>query len=276
MKSVRLMLVAISIIIICLLNLGLVSALNPDEASVSLSWSSQTQYPGDSVIFRITFQSNSPDELQIYRIGLQFDWMASDAFYGRDLSAAPVSILGNGNYTFDIMSISVPFNVSAGLHSYFIGIDGLQNNIAFTWDSPPSTIQIHDAKEKVYTELALQVASKIDEAVNATYGSTEAQSLLQQAKDEYALAKSLATEGKWQEAVSSLQNTSNYLEQAADAEEKRSAELPNLPFYLAIIAIGVIIAVSIIVVIRRKKAKAKQTSSAVEQTFPTDSSLNTL
>jgi hypothetical protein len=55
MKSVRLMLVAISIIIICLLNLGLVSALNPDEASVSLSWSSQTVYPGDMVTVRITF-----------------------------------------------------------------------------------------------------------------------------------------------------------------------------------------------------------------------------
>jgi hypothetical protein len=269
MKSILLKLIAISISILCVLSIGLVSALNPDEAFVSLAWSSQTYYQGDSVVVRITFQSNSPDELQIYRIGMQFDWMPSDAFYGRDLSATPIRISSYGNYTFDLMTVSTPLGVTVGSHSYFVGVDGLQNNIAFTWDSPPSTIQIHDAKEKIYTELVLQVASKIDEAVNATYGSTEAQSLLQQAKDEYALAKSLANEGKWQEAMSSLQNTSNYLEQAADAEEKRSAEQPNLLLYAGIVAIGVIIAVSIIVAIRRKKAKAKQTNSAVEQTLET-------
>jgi len=267
MKSFRLTLIAICIM--CALSINLVSALNPDEASVSLSWSSQTYYQGDSMIFRITFQSNSPDVLQIYKIGLQFDWMPSDAFYGRDLSAAPVSILGYGNYTFDYMTISVPFNVSAGSHSYFVGIDGLQNNIVFSWDSPPATIQIHDSKEKFYNESAPQVASKIDEAVNATYESTEAQSLLQQAKDEYAQANSLANEGKWQEAVTSLQKASNFLEQAADAEEKRSAEQPNLLLYVAIVAIGVIIAVSVIVAVRRKKAKAKQANSAVEQSLET-------
>jgi hypothetical protein len=148
MKSFRLALIAISISLICVLSIGLVSALNPDEASALVSWASQTYYPGDSMVFRIFFQSNSPDELQINRIGLHFDWMPTGAFYSRDLSAAPVSIPSNGSYTFDIMSANVPSNVTAGLYNYFVGIDGLQNNIGFSWDSPPATIQIHDAREK--------------------------------------------------------------------------------------------------------------------------------
>jgi hypothetical protein len=194
--------------------------------------------------------------------------MPEGAFYSHDLSATPVTIPSNGSYTFDIMSASVPSNVTAGLHSYFVGIDGLQNNISFSWDSSPATIQIHDGREKGYNELAPQVESKIAEAVNATYGSTEAQSLLQQARDENELAKSSANDGQWYEAVSHLQNASNLLDQAAVAEEN-SAGQPNLLLIGAIIAVGVIIAVSIIVVVRRKRAKAKQAGSALEQPLET-------
>lgn len=268
MKLLRLALIAISISLICVLSIGLVSALNPDEATASVSWASQTYYPGDSMVFRIFVQSNSPDELLIQRIGLHFDWMPEGAFYSSDLSAAPVSIPSNGSYTFDIMSASVLSNVTAGLHNYFVGLDGLQNNISFSWDSSPATIQIHDSREKGYNELQPQVESKIAEADNATYGSPEAQSLLQQAKDEYNSAKSLANDAKWYEAVSHLQNASDLLDQAAIAEENNAGQ-PNLLLIAAIIAVGVIIAVSIIVMVRRKRAKAKQAGSALEQPLET-------
>jgi len=268
MKLLRLALIAISMSIVCVLSIGLVSALNPDEATALVSWASQTYYPGDTVIFRIFIQSNSPDELLIQRIGLHFDWMPEGAFYSRDLSAAPVSIPSNGSYTFDIMSADVPSNVTAGLHNYFVGIDGLQNSISFSWDSPPATIQIHDGREKGYNELLPQVESKIAEADNATYGSPEAQSLLQQAKEEKDSAESSATAGQWYDAASHLQNASDLLDQAAAAEEN-SAGQPNLLLIAAIIAVGVIIAVSIIVVVRRKRAKAKQANSAVEQSSET-------
>jgi heme/copper-type cytochrome/quinol oxidase subunit 2 len=66
--------------------------------------------------------------------------------------------------------------------------------------------------------------------------------------------------------VSHLENASNLLDQAADAEEK-SAGQPNLLLIAAIIAVGVIIAVSIIVVVRRKRAKETQANSAVEQSL---------
>ncbi len=268
MKLLRLTLIAISISLICVLSIGFVSALNPDEASALVSWASPTYYTGDTMIFRIFLQSNSPDLLQIKRVGLHFDWMPEGDFYSRDLSAAPVAIPSNGSYTFDIMSADISSNATAGLHSYIVGIEGLQNGVDFSWDSPPATIQIHDGRERGYNELLPQVESKIAEADNATYGSPEAQSLLQQAKDEYELAKSSANDAKWYDAASHLQNASGLLDQAAVAEEKNAGQ-PNLLLIGAIIAVGVIIAVSIIVVVRRKRAKAKEAGSAVEQSLET-------
>jgi hypothetical protein len=178
-KSFTSTVVVASISIICILSIGLVSALDQNEASVSLSWSSQTIYQGGRVNVRITFQSNSADELDIEYIGIQFDWMASDAFYGRDLSINPVTIASGSSHTFEAITIEVPSNVSAGEHSYFVGIDGVQNYIFFSWNSPSSTIEILDASEKAFMDLVIQVQTKINAAINATYESAEAQSLLQ-------------------------------------------------------------------------------------------------
>jgi hypothetical protein len=178
-KSFTSTLVVASISIICILSIGLVSALDQDEASVSLSWSSQRIYQGGRVNVNITFQSNSTDELDIEYIGIQFDWMASYVFYGRDLSANPVTIAGGGSHIFEAIAINIPSNISAGEHSYFVGIDGVQNYMIFRWDSPSSTIEILDASEKAFTDLVIQVQTKINAAINATYESAEAQSLLQ-------------------------------------------------------------------------------------------------
>ena len=72
MKQLSLAIIAVSIMIICFLNVGLVPALEQNEASVTLSWSSSTVYQGSVVNVVITFHNNSPDELTIDRIGLHF------------------------------------------------------------------------------------------------------------------------------------------------------------------------------------------------------------
>ncbi len=259
MKSFTITLVVASISIICILSIGLVSALNQDEASVSLSWSSQTIYQGGRVNVDITFQSNSTDELDIEYVGIQFDWMASDAFYGRDLSANAVTIASGGSYTFEAITIEIPSNVSAGEHSYFVGIDGVQNYIFFSWNSPSSTIKILDASEKAFTDLVRQVQTKINAAINATYESAEAQSLLQQAKNEYTQAHYFANEGNYQEAISSLQNAADYVDQAEAAEQlhaEQTTQQQQLLLYIAIIVIVVVI-VAVIAVIWRKRRKMK-------------------
>ncbi|MDD1753221.1 MAG: hypothetical protein LUQ38_09065 [Methanotrichaceae archaeon] len=115
-----------------------------------------------------------------------------------------------------------------------------------------------------------QVESKLNGAISANYESSEAQSLLQQAQEEFGNATFFATEGRWNEAIQSLQITDDFLDQANEAEQRsdaQKAELQSLLFYLAIIAIVVIIVVSIIVVVLRKKRK--QTDSVADQSLET-------
>ena len=272
MRPLRLMLTFTSISLICILCCSLVFALNPDEASVSLFWSSQTVYPGDMVSVRLTLKSNYAEQLKIYYIGLHFDWMDPDGFYGSDLSANPVIVPSFGTYIFDAIAIQIPLNVSAGSHSYFVGIDGTEGLSLsnFSWDSPALTIQIHGVTEKIYNGLVSQVESKLNEAIGANYKSAEAQSLLQQAQYEYNRAHSLANEERWNEALSRLYNATDLLEQADESEqvsEEQKAEQQSLLFYLAIIAIAVIVVASIIVVVLRKKRK--QPDSVADQQVET-------
>jgi len=270
-RPLRLMLTITSISIICILCCSLVSALNPDEASVSLIGISQTVYAGDIVSIRINFKSNFADQLRIYGIGFHFDWMPSDSFAGPDLSANPVIIPSQGTYIFDPIVIQIPLNVSVGTHSYFVGVDGIEGLSAsiFSWDSSIFTIEIRAASEG-YSELMSQVENKLNEAISANYENAEAQSLLQQAQVEFGNATSLATQGRWTEALQSLQVANDFLNQAHAAEQKsdeQKAGLQSLLFYLAIIAIVVIIVVSIIVVVVRKKRK--QTDSGADQSLET-------
>jgi hypothetical protein len=266
------MLTVTSISLICILCCSLVSALNQDEASVSMFWSSQQVYPGDTVSIRITFKSNYAEQLRIYSIGLQFDWMPSTGFSGHDLADNPVTVPSQGTYIFDPIVIQIPLNASAGSHSYFVGIDGTEGISAsyFSWNSSSSTIQIHAITEKIYKELLPHVENKLNGANSANYESSEAQSLLQQAQGAFNNATSSANDGRWSVAIEGLEIADDFLDQASEAEQKsdeQRAALQSLLFYLAIIAIVVIIVVSIIVVVVRRKRK--QTDSGVDQPVET-------
>lgn len=274
MKPLRLMLVAVSISLICIPWCSLVSALGADEVSVSLYWSSPALYQGDMATARITLKSNCADRLLIYYIGVHFDWMPADSFYGLDLSDNPVLIPASGSYIFDPMSIQIPANVSIGAHSYFVGIDGVQGSSSnFSWDSPTSTIQIRPINEKYYAMMMSQILKELNESINAKYESAEARSLLTQAQYEYTQAQSLANAGNWQEALPHLYNASDLLDQARKIEQlsdEQKAGPQNLLFYGAIIAVVAIVAVSIIVIVLRRKRKlpepeAEQPAEAIEE-----------
>jgi len=266
MKASALALIAISISIICILNIGFASALNQNEISVSPSWSTPIYYQGDSVSVKLILTSNSSEELKIYFIGIHFDWMASDSFYGRDLSADPVVVSSYKTYVFDPMAINIPANVSVGSHSYFIGIEGTQGtlSISFTWDSEIRTMQIQDSNSKVFNELIQQVNANITKAVEAEYQSAEAQSLLEQAANEYAEAWLSSGDEKWEDAIIHLQNADSYLEQAEAAEQRyaeQSAEQQRLlsivvPIVVIIVVIIVVVLIAVIVRKRRKQPEA--------------------
>jgi predicted lactoylglutathione lyase len=273
MKAFPLMVIVISISLICALNFSLVSALGSDEASVSLLWLSPAVTNGDIVAVRMTFTSNSPDLLRIFRIGFHFDWMATNEYYTSDFSSNPVSIPSSGSQVFDDLSIEIPFNVTVGDHSYFVAVEGTEGltQETFSWESPVFTIKIQPLAARFYKELGSEVETKLSNASAANYKNSEAQSLLQQAQTQYEAAKAFALQEEWNNALISLENATSSLDQAKLAEERgadQSLELQNLLFYLAIIAVVVIVVVLIIVVVRtRRKQPAGVVDQPVDQSF---------
>jgi hypothetical protein len=279
MKAFPLRLIAISISIICILNVGLVSALNSGDISVSPKWATEVHYQGETATVQLILTSNSSEQLTIYYAGIHFDWMPADKFIGLDLSSNPVVVAGYGVQVFDPMAIQISANVSAGSHTYSIGIDGTEgpSSIAFSWDSPVMSIQIIDSNSKVFNDLLPQVANNLSRAINATYQGSEAQSLLEQAKTEYSQSIMSASQENWSEALASLQNASSYLTQAAAAEQRyieQNAQQQMLLIYLAIAAVAIIVAVSVIAVMvrrRRRRADFAVDESVVDESMADES-----
>jgi len=143
LKSLRIALI-VSVIVAAFLFMGVVVALNQDEASVRTYFSTTTLQPGHTVSINVAITSNSSDSLQITRIGLHFDWMDTNVFYTDDLSSAPVTIASGGTHMFNQMSIVIPTTVTLGEHSYYVGLDGTQgtSSTVFSWDSPSSAVVV--------------------------------------------------------------------------------------------------------------------------------------
>ena len=270
MKALSLVAIVISVSIICALNFGLVSALDSDEASVSLLWLSQAITNGDIVSVRATFTNNSPDLLRIYRMGFHFDWMSSDEYYTSDFSSSPVTLPSSALEVFDDLSIEIPFNVSAGEHSFFVAVAGTQGieQESFAWESPTFNIKIDPIIAKIYIDVQSEVKSKLSNATTANYVSSEAKSLLQQAQTQYNSAELLAAQEQWGDALISLESASEYLDQAEVAEQinaEQTAQQQQLLLIAAIVLVIVILVVSVIVVMARRKRK--KLDEGVDQPF---------
>jgi hypothetical protein len=273
---------AFKIALICLLSvisIASVNALNQNEWSGAVSWSSSVYYQGDSGSVTFDFDSNCPEELKINYVGVHFDWMPSDAYYPLDLSANPIGIASHGSYTFNSIGFNIPSDVSVGQHSATILIKGQQHGL-WWYDisvTASASITTHDAYEKVYNQLYPDVSNKLNNAENTNYKSPDAQSALQQANTEYNLAISLSQQGQWQDAVSHLNTASSYLDQAISKEQSYQSDNPlstiglsnNLIIVaLAVIMIVVIIGVAIGMVLRRRNNQPRPFPAPHSIAFP--------
>jgi hypothetical protein len=266
MKGFPLALIAISIGIICIFNVGLVSALEDENISITPSWSKATPSQGDSVTVTLRLTSTSSEQIRIYRVGLHFDWMAEGSFFTLDLTSDPVTVPSQGLQIFDSLAIQIPVDASIGSHSYYVAIDGAEAPYyeSFSWDSSSFTVEILESGSKLYDAMLTQVDANISSAVNAGYQSSEAKSLLTQAQTERAEAVVLASSGDWDEAISKLQDAFSHLQQAEAAEQQAAGTGPlTLLLYGGIIAAVVVIVVVIVMVMRRKR---KTPDEAVDQT----------
>jgi hypothetical protein len=143
LRTRKITLAATSIMIIALCA-GLVSALIPDDASVSVVWMDQSVQRGETVTLIINFVSNSTNQLVIERLGLHFDWMERNQFYTYDLSTNPVTVPAKGSYTFTSVPIQIPPYATTGSHTYYVAIDGKEGTdlTNFAWDSEEFTMEI--------------------------------------------------------------------------------------------------------------------------------------
>ena len=147
MKLIRLSII-VALLTITFLCVGFAAALDQDEASTHVFFVPETGQPGQTVSVTIFFTSTSTDELTINYLGLHFDWMASDQFYGFNLSSTPVTIpVGGDPHMFDPINIQIPADASIGAHTYTIGIDGTQGSSAtpFSWSSTAAVLTVTGA-----------------------------------------------------------------------------------------------------------------------------------
>jgi len=248
-------------------NSGLVLGIDSDEASVTVNWDSSIFYQGEVAPARITFNSNFSYPIEIYYVGINFDWMSSDNFQGRDLSANPITVPSYGSYSFDVMVFQIPSDASIGEHDYFVGIDGSYDAlegglpIGFSFDSPIFTLQIQDSAQKSYLDLNTQVSGKINQAAELTYNSPEAKNLISQALVAYSAANDYASNNQYSEAIASLQIASSYVDLADEEEQTFSQQQQGQNQVILLIVVGAIAVVAIIIIfiliLKRKKPSEK-------------------
>lgn len=142
MKLVR----ALSVItlLVVIMSVGLVSALEQNEASVKIFVPGDTVVRGETGQLRILFTSNTDKDLEIHYIGIHLDWMEEDQLFGIDYSSAPKTVLAGKQLAIgDIINYTIPTSASVGVHKYYIGIDGYdEDGNPFSWMSDEETVNV--------------------------------------------------------------------------------------------------------------------------------------
>jgi hypothetical protein len=223
-------------------------------------------YQNDSTSVKLILTNNSPDALTIYFIGVHFDWMSEDDFSGLNLSESPLVVTSQKIYVFDPMIINIPADVNVGIHNYTIAVEGTQgeSDTSFSWTSPPKTMYIQPHQAKTFNELVHNVTNILNQ--NVTYQSSEAQNLITQANDEYTQGVLSSYSEQWDDAISHMQNSLNYAEQAQQVEQSSTTQNADLMRILWIVApLATLVIVAFIVIIVWKKRQPPDTEDQDDQ-----------
>ena len=257
MKRFKILYVLVSFSLVLSLFCGVGNALEQTELTSYAVLTTQNAYPNQSIIATIYIKNNNATEiLTIQYVGIQFDWMASDQFFGYDLSSDPVVLSPSADQFLDSLTILVPEDTTLGEHSYFVGIDGLKGTEHFSWDSQTFTLLVQDPEKEEYNALLPQVTSNITASENKNYQSSAAKSLLDQAKNVYNQAITYGDQSSWDEAVSALNNALAYFEQADAKEQQYLAEQGSqetLLITVGVAAVAIVAILAIIYLMKRRK-----------------------
>ena len=136
-------LVVIMVCLILLISSGFVSAQTSNVASVRAFLFNSEPQQGETISVELFFQSNSTDALTINYVGLHFDWMPADSFYGFNLSSTPIIVQAGGNYASpNPINVTVPEDAKVGVHTYYVGVDGTEGASATPFSVNSDTDQV--------------------------------------------------------------------------------------------------------------------------------------
>jgi hypothetical protein len=128
--------VTLLVVILSVCLVSAVSALEQNEIEVLTFKSDVVKVPGEIFGIRILINSTTNQELTISAVGIHLDWMDKDELYGLNYANSPVILEAGEKYNVDIINFTVPIGTSSGNHSYFVGIDGYEDDgTAFSWTS---------------------------------------------------------------------------------------------------------------------------------------------
>lgn len=152
MKTLKVALMA-SLLIVIFASVSIVSAATMQGTATGY-WSVAKPSPGTQVTVTVNFQSSSSTTLYVYAVGIHGDWMESGRFAGPDYSDNPQVVQTNGLIAPQIV-LQIPASANLGSHSYYIGIDGVdENGDSFSWDSPNYNIEFAVATNPTPTNSA--------------------------------------------------------------------------------------------------------------------------
>ena len=141
MKTLKIIAV-VTLIAALFLTIGLASALQASDATVTAYLSNTSPKAGNPVTISVTFQSNTATEMQVLRVGIHGDWMDDQGFEGPNMMDDPIPVQANGVYTTQFM-VTIPSTASIGSHSYYVGVDVADpTGSTFSFDSAHATIQV--------------------------------------------------------------------------------------------------------------------------------------
>lgn len=132
--------VAMLAAILCVSLLSTVSALNQNEIEALTFKSDEVKVPGVIFSIRILLNSTTSQDLTISAVGIHLDWMDKDELYGLNYASSPIILEAGEEYRIDIINFTVPIGTSSGAHSYYVGVDGYEEDgTAFSWTSSESS-----------------------------------------------------------------------------------------------------------------------------------------
>jgi hypothetical protein len=143
MKKALQITVITTCIFIMFISSGVVSALGASDITARPIPSTTEAAPGETINIRVFLTNNAASSITINYVGINFDWMPSDGFYGYDLSDSPVTLTAGQSTPIGPISVKVSTTAGAGAHTYRVGIEGVDGSSSpFSWDSPDSSITV--------------------------------------------------------------------------------------------------------------------------------------